>query len=51
MVQYPSWYICYEDEPKNSLKSTSVKLFVFALVAQTGVDAERIVLWETYNGI
>ena len=32
--------IYYEDGPKKSLKSTSVKPLVFASYAQFGVDAE-----------
>lgn len=50
-THYSSQYIGCEDDPKKSLKSTSVKLLVFALDAQSGVDAGRIVIWETYNGI
>ena len=41
MAHYSSHYIYYEGGAKNPLKSTSVKLLVFASYAQFGVDAER----------
>lgn len=37
----------YEDELKNSLKSTSMKLLVLASYAQFGVGAGKKVFWAT----
>lgn len=41
MAHYSSHDIYYEGGAKNPSKSTSVKLLVLALVAQTGVSAEN----------
>ena len=41
----------YEDELKNSLKSTSMKLLVLASYAQFGVGAGDEGYWATRNGI
>lgn len=41
----------YEDDPKKSLKSTSMKLLVFASCAQLGVDAENEEFMGDRNGI
>ena len=51
MAHYPSQYKYYEDEPKNSLKSTSVKRLVFASFAQIGVDAGYEGFMGDRNGI
>ena len=41
----------YEDDPKKSLKSTSVKLLVSAFCAQLRVDAENEEFMGARNGI
>lgn len=41
----------YEDDPKKSLKSTSVKLLVSASYAQFGVDAGNEEIMGDRNGI
>ena len=41
MAHYSSRWTYYEGGAKNPLKSTSVKLLVFASYAQSGVDAGR----------
>ena len=41
----------YEDDPKKSLKSTSVKLLVSAFCAQLRVDAENEEFMGDRNGI
>lgn len=50
-IHYSSQYRHYEDEPKNSLKSISVKLLVFASCAQLGVDAGNEEFMGGRNGI
>ena len=41
VAHYSSGHIYYEGEPKKSLKSTPMKLFVLASYAQFGVSAGR----------
>jgi hypothetical protein len=51
MAHYSSHYNYYEDGAKNPLKSTPVKLLVFASYAQFGVDAGSIKVSDVRNGI
>ncbi len=50
-IHYSSQHKNYEDDPKKSLKSTSVKLLVSASYAQFGVDAENEEFMGERNGI
>ncbi len=50
-IHYSSQHKNYEDDPKKSLKSTSVKLLVSASYAQFGVDAENEEFMGKRNGI
>ena len=47
MAHYSSREIYYEDGVKIPLKSTSMKLLVFASYAQFGVNAGRIGYWAS----
>lgn len=50
-IHYSSQHKDYEDDPKKSLKSISMKLLVSASYAQFGVDAGNEELMGDRNGI
>ncbi len=50
-IHYSSQCKSYEDDPKKSLKSISMKLLVFASYAQFGVDAGNEGFMGDRNGI
>ncbi len=50
-IHYSSQCDHYEDDPKKSLKSISMKLLVFASYAQFGVDAGNEEFMGDRNGI